>query len=501
MKLSLLNLTRRSLRTRITFAILLPLAVVLVIVTAIEYNRNRAEQLANALVLGEAAGEALERTVRQHLLSSSFSNIQETMRQLSQSGELGNVYLLNETGQVLNTTSVVANRAMTYDDPGCQSCHPAKFALRPTSIVVNDEGGSQILRAVKPLENSAECASCHGVGQETLGLLVTDVPLAPLQARFASDLKANLFWWFASFGAVFLGVFVVLDRQIVSRLANLAWSMSTFTPDEFEPLPDDGETDEIAELYDSFNGMALSVQQHERENEQLAARLSQENEQRAELLKRMIDAQENERKRIAAELHDELGQVLTGVSMQLAAIKRMVERDPQRSAAQLERVQEYVAMGVDKMYEVIIALRPSELDDLGLVPALRNLAGRAFEGTGTHYEFSSCQFDERLPMAMELAIYRTFQEALNNVVRHSGADNVWLSLDRQDGCIQAEIVDDGAGFDPDSLRLNGHQPRGLGLLGMQERVSQCCGQILIESAPGQGSRIIIEIPLPEAVYE
>ena len=497
MKLAPVQKKPKSLRTRMTQAILLPLAVVLIIVTVIEYNRNRSEQLANALVLGEAAGQSLERTVRQHLLRSNFSGIEEMMRQMSQSGELKNVYLRNESGAVLNSSADMTGRFLSYDSPDCQSCHPARFAIRPTSIVIKDESGAQMLRAAYPLENAAECATCHGTGQATLGMLITDVPLAPLQDRFASNLRANLFWWFASFGAVFLGVFVVLDRQIVSRLANLAWSMNTFDPHSFAPLSDDGESDEIADLYHSFNDMALSVQQHEQENEMLTAQLSQENEQRAELLKRMIDAQENERKRIAAELHDELGQVLTGVTMQLEAIKRTVERDPARGAMLLSTVQEHVALGVDKMYEVIIALRPSELDDLGLVPALRNLIERVLAGTNISYELNSCPLQERLPAAVETALYRTFQEALNNIVRHSGATHIQLSIELEPDCLRGRIVDNGCGFEPESLELNGSKPRGLGLLGMKERVGQCCGQVTVRSQPGEGTVVEIEVPLTE----
>jgi signal transduction histidine kinase len=109
--------------------------------------------------------------------------------------------------------------------------------------------------------------------------------------------------------------------------------------------------------------------------------------------------------------------------------------------------------------------------------------------------------NKRLPPSIETALYRIFQEALNNVVRHSGADQVSITLAQQDGVFEGEIADNGRGFNHNDITLEASNPHGLGLLGMQERAAQCGGSIEIISRVGEGTRIRVRIPLERAEYE
>ncbi|UCC51141.1 MAG: sensor histidine kinase [Anaerolineaceae bacterium] len=149
------------------------------------------------------------------------------------------------------------------------------------------------------------------------------------------------------------------------------------------------------------------------------------------------------------------------------------------------------------MYEIILDLRPSALDDLGLVPALRGHAQRLLEHDELDFTIDGSALQSRLPVEVETAIFRIVQEALNNTVRHAKATQVRASLACTNGVFTGEIVDNGQGFDPDTIRVDGRNGRGLGLLGMQERVSQCGGKLEVISKPGQGTRITIWIPLSE----
>jgi signal transduction histidine kinase len=215
------------------------------------------------------------------------------------------------------------------------------------------------------------------------------------------------------------------------------------------------------------------------------------------LLKRLITAQEDERKRVARELHDELGQTLSGLSLRVEGMRRLLETDRNLALEQLEHIHALTTASTEQMYDIILDLRPSALDDLGLVPALRTFADRLLENNNLHLFMDTDGFQHRLPTEIETALFRVFQEALNNVVRHAKATHVWVTLSCQNNVFNGEILDDGQGFDLDSIHMNGNSPRGLGLSGMQERVMQCGGQLQIETQPKTGTRIKINVPISE----
>jgi signal transduction histidine kinase len=151
----------------------------------------------------------------------------------------------------------------------------------------------------------------------------------------------------------------------------------------------------------------------------------------------------------------------------------------------------------NRVYELIYSLRPSALDDLGLPTAIRAHARRQLTKTGITFELYDDELTDRLPRELETALYRTFQEALNNVIRHAHANKVQLTLSRKNGLFIGEFTDDGCGFDMEKVQLDGNNHRGLGLLGMQERVSQCGGQLEVDSQSGKGTRISIRVNLTE----
>jgi signal transduction histidine kinase len=146
---------------------------------------------------------------------------------------------------------------------------------------------------------------------------------------------------------------------------------------------------------------------------------------------------------------------------------------------------------------MILGLRPSALDDLGLAPALRMHAERTLNPADMQLEIDARDLTSRLPPEIETALFRTFQEALSNVVRHAEASRVRVRLAVRNGAFEGEITDDGQGFNVEIIRADGDGPRGLGLLGMRERVALCGGTLEIFSRPGAGTRLRIRVPLPE----
>ena len=204
--------------------------------------------------------------------------------------------------------------------------------------------------------------------------------------------------------------------------------------------------------------------------------------------RRVVEAQELERQRLARELHDETGQALTSVLLGLRSLEEANSEDELRAAA--THVRELVVETLQDVRRLAVELRPKALDDFGLVPALERLADSFGEQTGIAVELESTLRDERLPPDVETALYRIVQEALTNVVKHARASRVSIVLSRKAGSVAAVIEDDGVGISRDRPEENG----GVGLLGMRERVGLLDGRLEIESAPDRGTTIAVDVP-------
>jgi PAS domain S-box-containing protein len=234
------------------------------------------------------------------------------------------------------------------------------------------------------------------------------------------------------------------------------------------------------------------------ENARLYAELQQKERMRGELLRKVIAAQEDERRRIARELHDETSQNLTALiyaAEEAAELRRMA--GAREKLEQMRRLAQHTLDGVGKL---IFDLRPTMLDHLGLLPALRWYAETRFAGTSTRVTVSETCADAagcRLPPAMETALFRVAQEAISNIARHSLARNARLRVERDTARVRIVVEDDGVGFDLVQITLSPDSGRGLGLLGMRERVELLGGTLDIDSAPGHGTRIELEAPLPD----
>jgi signal transduction histidine kinase len=204
-------------------------------------------------------------------------------------------------------------------------------------------------------------------------------------------------------------------------------------------------------------------------------------------LRRVVQTQELERKRLARELHDETGQALTSVLLGLRALEEAKDEAELREAA--AHVRQLVVDTLQDVRRLAVELRPKALDDFGLVPALERLTQTFSEQTGIRTELEARVGDERLPGEVETTLYRTVQEALTNVVKHARATRVSVVVTRKGGGVSAVIEDDGVGM---AESRGGNS--GIGLLGMRERVALVGGRLEVESAPGAGTTLVIEVP-------
>jgi signal transduction histidine kinase len=205
-------------------------------------------------------------------------------------------------------------------------------------------------------------------------------------------------------------------------------------------------------------------------------------------VRRVVEAQEAERKRLARELHDETGQALTSILLGLKPLETAVGSDEARAA--VESVRELVVSTLQNVRRLAVELRPAALDDFGLMPALERLAMTFSEHSGTAVDLAAKLGEERLLPEVETTIYRIVQEALTNVAKHAEARRVSITLTRTAATVVAVVEDDGRGFDPAVVR-----PEGLGLVGVRERVALVGGRVTIEASPGSGTTLVAEVPL------
>jgi signal transduction histidine kinase len=204
-------------------------------------------------------------------------------------------------------------------------------------------------------------------------------------------------------------------------------------------------------------------------------------------VRRVVEAQELERARLARELHDETGQALTSILLGLKPLERTAESAEARAA--LESVRELVISTLQDVRRLAVELRPSALDDFGLVPAVERLTETFREQSGLRVDLETQLGEERLPSEAETTLYRVIQEALTNVFKHAAAERVSILLQRKNSAVVAVVEDDGAGFDPSDTRAD-----ALGLSGMRERVSLAGGRLQVESSPGAGTTVVAEVP-------
>jgi signal transduction histidine kinase len=372
---------------------------------------------------------------------------------------------------------------------------------------------------------AATCGSCHPLGEAERSGVLAVAPLgvarwavalrepSPEAFNFTSALSRNLLGLLLAMLGVALLFAWGAATSVTRPLAALTAAAERLTSGELgTPVPALDE-DEVGRLGLALERMRVSLKQslervasanaqlEQRVAERTAAleqkgREQQKDQERVRLLLgKVISAQEDERRRVARELHDETSSSLAAVVMRVqAAVK---EAPPGALRARLEETQALAVHTLDEVHRQIRGLRPSVLDDLGLQSAIRWCAETSLEqrGIAVRAEFSGLA--GRLPAHLETVVFRVAQEAMTNIARHAHADSVLIQAAVKDAELTLEIEDDGRGFVPGALAVPGSEGRGWGLLGMRERVEMLGGTLRLDSAPGQGTHLSLTLPLSQ----
>ena len=302
------------------------------------------------------------------------------------------------------------------------------------------------------------------------GLVVAALVLALSPATVSSTLTVTEAVVLAVGTLLLIGLNVVLLRRVFGPLERLAALMGTIDPlKQGRRIELERSVAEVAAVYRAFNAMLDRLEEERR----ISGR-------------RALMAQEGERRRLARELHDEVGQTLTGVVLQLEVLHRA---PPGEFAEQIEQVQESAREGVEKVREIARGLRPQALDEFGLRSALVTLASGFAERSRLQVHRHLAKELPALDPEQDLAIYRVAQESLTNVARHANARTVELSLTHQNGGVILAVRDDGQGIS--HVDMSG-QSSGLG--GMRERALLVGGRLSVQRRPEGGTEVRLEVP-------
>jgi signal transduction histidine kinase len=237
-------------------------------------------------------------------------------------------------------------------------------------------------------------------------------------------------------------------------------------------------------------GMAYIVRL-EHQTQRRYTQLVQSQRDMRQLSARLVDVQETERRTISRELHDEVGQALGALLVDVGRLSTMLSNDRPEVKTQLDNMKSVTERTFQEVRNIALLLRPSMLDDLGLVAALEWQGREVSRRSDIEVDVQSDIVSDHLPDEYRICIYRLVQEALSNAVRHSGANNAKVTLQQSAKSIVVRVTDDGRGFNPEHTR-------GLGILGMEERVKRLGGTFKVESNVGHGATVIAELPLPAA---
>jgi signal transduction histidine kinase len=291
---------------------------------------------------------------------------------------------------------------------------------------------------------------------------------------------------------VCIGIFItwILSRNITRPLNKLTAAVSLMASGNDVPAVAVDRRDETGKLARAFNAMAVKVRNAKTELEQKVIEREQMTEQLRNLSAHLQNIREQERIHIAREMHDELGQLLTGFKMDVSWLKKKYSTDDPDIREKLTEMESLINDAVSFVRKIAAELRPSILDDLGLIPALEWQSKEFHKRFGIEVEFNSKVQELHTTELIATGLFRMYQESLTNVARHSGASRVQAVLQTSIAHISLTIADNGKGFD-----INGiGERKTLGLLGMKERAFMIGGKLDINSKPGEGTTVSIKVP-------
>ncbi|MBI2958385.1 MAG: HAMP domain-containing protein [Chloroflexi bacterium] len=382
--------------------------------------------------------------------------------------------------------------------------HPGKFSIHFATVASAMSAGKPAVMLHRPPAQGTFGPHVHAavpVGSSGFYLILEqqeDIALAlPLQLQRQLVVQIVL-----GLAASILVAWAV-TRSIVRPVRQLTQSALRMADGNLVTSVDIDAQDEVLDLAQALEAMRQKLmaasQQIEKANRELESKVAERTERLGEVLHRLISAQEEERSRLARDLHDEQSQTLGAISVSLDLLSRSLSNAPSQVREELERARDMAHALLEETRRLIYDLRPSVLDDMGLEAAIRWFAETHLEREGVDVSIQNSLPGKRFPASLEVALYRICQEAMVNIERHSRARHAGVALEQRGSFVQVLVWDDGQGFDAGMIESRQKASPGVGLEGMRERVRLIGGRLEIASQPGGGTTIKVEVPLVQEV--
>lgn len=485
----------RSLRFKITAGVTLVMIATVALYAYLHYESDRALVMRDSGAALTNTSQLIKASLQHAMLQQDFGALQSIMDNVGNQPGIQALMLLNRDSVIrFAPDQKQVGVKMDLSDPGCQACHQPGRPADQQNIIFTNNQGQRVLRNCNPIANTAGCYQCHDSRVKINGVLITDYSLADTEAHLDQDVRTSLTLGAGAILLLILTINLLMDRLVLARLQRVIGGLRRFGQGDLSERLTLQSSDELGKLVETFNSMASSLQDKDGENARLYTELRQKETALAQLLQQVIKAQEEERKRISRDLHDQLGASLSGLTMSIEAAGRLLPDYPDPLKDRWQRVKDLATQALEDTHKLILDLRPGVLDELGLVAAIRAEAETHLQSLGGQIDVCVTGTRRRLAPERELTLFRITQEAITNIEKHADARNVKLAIDFQDAAVTVAVEDDGIGFDLASVPSDEIETRGLGLLGMRERANLAGGSLQIESQVGQGTRVIVTMP-------
>ena len=490
--------TRARFYQSLSFKVVFGLVVVLVVTTGpffyLQYTRQRAKLIAQRIEFATYQSNIIKASLRHSMMSEDRGELQTILDSLGDQGGLVRIWILDKAGTIKASQQPSdAGRQLALTEPICQLCHGLEKDKRSKTVLFSDGTGREFLRTVSPIENEPGCHDCHQPEESVNGVIVTDFSIADLNRQALIDLQELLLLSATAIAVTGLATTLVLRRTVLVRLRDLVETTRQLGRGDLDQRIRLRGHDEIDELAASLNAMAESLKKRTGELTRAREEIAQKAAQLQRLLAMIIRIQEEERGRIAHDMHDGLIQLMAGALFESQAARERLLSDPQSATEKLIVVQQLLGQMDEEVRRTIHDLHPPLLDQAGLAPAIKKYARSYQETWGIPCSGQVEGTPAPLPPHAEVAIYRIVQEALVNVRKHSVSHQAHVLLDYRPEVLKVMVHDDGQGFDWQKALTNRGQH--LGLVGMRERAQSLGGHLEVRSAPDQGTTILVAVPV------
>ncbi len=487
-----------KLQYKITLLIFIILLVIGIAGAAVMLHLQRQAAFSRFEKSALSLASMVHETLEHEMLEGGQANIQDAIIRMSSAALINEVVILSDTQKVYASGESSEIGKTRNDEMIARVLASGEMVTRTEEMYGQNE-----LCVIMPVMNKPECQACHSSETKILGAIEIGLNRSPIEDQIKDQMLLMALIGGLTFLAVGGALALMLRSAVVSPLLKLAASARQIARGDFSARAEVEREDEVGMVARTFNEMAVQVEQHahalENSKRELEERVQKRTRQvqemaavRGQLLERLISAQEEERRRVARELHDEAGQALSAIMMDLARAIEVLPGEAAEAKEKLSQSRSLAAQTLADLRKLIYDLRPEVLDQLGLVPALRSYIKSHLEAENIQVQLNFLGLKDRLSPQVEITLFRVIQEAITNIVRHSGALKVNIQVMAKNSVVTTTIEDNGRGFDVEAAL---QAPESWGLRGIRERVAIVGGKLSIESEVGKGTCLQFQIPL------